>query len=262
MVLSARIIAAVAAVLVIGASNAHAQANDPNKVPRQLWILSASVDRDHDTVTLKGMNFGRRPSVYCETTLMTLLSATDDELVVSFPASSLNGTYLFTVIRGNSILDRDVFYVTTNTPVIIEGKEGPMGPAGPQGPKGDTGAQGPKGDTGAQGPKGDTGAQGPKGDTGATGPQGAQGQQGATGAQGAQANPGASGSSGPSGTSRVGWTAGPPGTNGVSGYEKVTVDSGSISVGFMIASSIMASCPAGSARLAAATSSSALRRRR
>ena len=235
---SARTVAAfVAAILVIGASDAHAQAREPQQVQKQLVILSATVDRANDTVTLKGMNFGpRRPYVYCETYPMTLLSATDDELIVSVPTSSLNGTYLFTVIRGNSILDRDEFYVTTTPPVIVEGREGPMGPAGPAGPPGT------KGDTGAQGPKGDTGAQGPKGDTGATGPQGAQGPQGATGAQGPVGPQGPQGLQGPQGFAGP---QGAPGTNGVSGYERIVWDTGPINVGLLISSSIVATCPTG-----------------
>ena len=238
---SARTVAAfAAAILVIGTSNAHAQASEPHRVQKQLVILSATVDRNNDTVTLKGMNFGpRRPYVYCETYLMTVLSATDDELIVSVPTSSLNGTYLFTVVRGNSMLDRDQFYVTTNPPVIIEGKEGPMGPQGPPGPKGDTGATGPKGDTGAQGPKGDTGATGPQGAQGPQGATGAQGPQGATGAQGPQGPQGAQGPQGPQGF------VGPQGVPGVSGYERIVADTGTINVGFLISSSIVAACPAG-----------------
>jgi Collagen triple helix repeat (20 copies) len=240
MVVNIRTIAAVAAVLVIGASNAQAQASDPSKAPKQLVILSASVNRENDTVTLRGMNFGyRRPYVYCETTLMTLLSATDEELVVSVPTAYLDGTYLFTVVRGNSVLDRDQFYVSTNRPLIIEGKEGPMGPQGlpgPQGdpgPKGDTGAQGPKGDTGAQGPKGDTGAQGPKGDTGAQGPKGDTGATGQQGPQGIQGVQGVQGFTGPQGPS------------GVSGYERVTVDTGAFNLAFQVQSFVLAPCPAG-----------------
>ena len=33
---------------------------------------------------------------------MSVLTATDEELVASFPASPLNGTFLFTVFKGTS----------------------------------------------------------------------------------------------------------------------------------------------------------------
>src|SRR5688500_17462690 len=124
MALRIRTAAAAAVVLVIASTNAHAQ-SEPNKASKPVFITSAAVDHTEETVTLKGMNFlgKQRPLVYCEMTLMTLISATDEELVVSFPASSLNGTFLFTVIRGSATNDRDAFYVTTSRPLIIEGKE-------------------------------------------------------------------------------------------------------------------------------------------
>src|SRR5262245_16391372 len=101
---------AVSTALMLSASAVHAQGG-----PRQLVITSASVDRAGNTVTFKGYNLGgRKATVFCEATGLPVLSATEQELVVSFPASSLNGTYLFTVFKGPSNNDRDVFYVTTN----------------------------------------------------------------------------------------------------------------------------------------------------
>src|SRR5262245_53498599 len=89
---------AVATALLLTASAAYAQGSW-----RQLVITSAVADRASNTVTFKGRNFGgRKAAVYCETTEMQVLKATDEELVASFPASSLNGTYLFTVVKGNS----------------------------------------------------------------------------------------------------------------------------------------------------------------
>ena len=101
---------AVVTALLLTASAAYAQGGS-----KQLVITSASADRASNTVTFKGRNFGgRKAVVFCEATEMRVLSATDEELVASFPASSLNGTFLFTVLKGNSSNDRDVFYVTTS----------------------------------------------------------------------------------------------------------------------------------------------------
>lgn len=230
MVVTKRTLVAVAAGVLLGSTPAYAQgASEPRK---QLLITSATVDREHDTVTLKGLNFGSgQPTVYCEIYPIPVLSATDQELVVSFPASSLDGTFLFSIIRGPSALDRAAFYVTV-TP-SVQGPEGPMGPQGPAGPPGPEGAPGPQG---PQGETGATGAQGPKGDTGATGPQGPQGQQGAQGPQGLQ---GLTGPQGPQGFQ------GPPGINGVSGWERGVGDTGPFSIGANAGSFIIAACPAG-----------------
>jgi len=264
--LSRRTIAAVAAAVLL-ASSAQAQAREDGKA-KQLLVTSATVDRDGNTVTLKGMNFGtRKPQVYAETYPLHVLSATDDELVVAFPASSLDGTYLFSVIRGNSSLERAAFYVTTSAPQIIAGPEGPMGPqgpAGPQGEKGETGAQGPKGDAGPQGLKGDTGEtgaqgpQGPKGETGATGatgPQGAKGDTGAMGPQGPegpmgpQGPAGPQGLTGPQGAQGLQGPQGLPGINGVSGYQKAFAQVGPMALNPGVTSWVIASCPAGKVAL-------------
>jgi hypothetical protein len=243
MVLRRQAAAAAAAVLMIAASSAHAQ-SDSSKATKQVFITSATVDRAQDTVTLKGMNFmGRqRPLVYCEMTLMTVLSATDEEVVVSVPASYMEGTYLFTLIRGNGAMDRDAFYVTTNRPVIIEGKEGPMGPSGPAGPQGEKGEKGDKGDPGA---KGDTGPQGPKGDTGAAGATGATGPQGPAGAQGPQGPAGPQGPQGLQGPQGFIGPQGLPGVNGVSGWERVIGDSGTFAMANNLGTFVVATCPAG-----------------
>ena len=258
--MTTRTVTALAAVVMLAGSMGQAQASDDKA--KQLLVTSATVDRDANTVTLKGLNFcaGKRPSVYAETYPLHVLSATDGEIVVAFPASSLDGTYLFSVIRGNSSLERAAFYVTTSAPRIIAGPEGPMGPqgpAGPAGPAGATGPQGPKGDQGLQGLKGDVGPQGLKGDTGAIGPQGPQGLKGDTGPQGLKGDVGPQGPQGPQGLTGpqgaqglqgpqgfVG-PQGPQGQAGVSGYEKIVADSGPFSLGAGISSWIVANCPAG-----------------
>ena len=86
-----------------------------NGKPRQVVITSGSVDRVNDRLVLRGQNFGdSAPMVYCETYPLTLLDASDTELVAWFPGAVPQGTYLFTVVRGrgNSELERNVFYVS------------------------------------------------------------------------------------------------------------------------------------------------------
>lgn len=86
-----------------------------NGKPRQVVITSASVDRVNDRVVLRGQNFGdSSPTVYCEIFPLVLLDSSDTELVAWFPGAVPQGTYLFTVVRGrgNSELERNVFYVT------------------------------------------------------------------------------------------------------------------------------------------------------
>jgi len=135
-------VGAVAAVMVLWAG-ATAYAGDRNndkdkdqKQPRQLIVLSASVDRRNDSITLKGQNFGSQaPMVYCETHPLTVLQNSDGEVVVWFPGSAPQGTYLFTVIRGrgHSELERNIFYVTTPAVATSGGEPGPQGPAGERG---------------------------------------------------------------------------------------------------------------------------------
>ena len=62
--------------MLLSGSPLFAQSNSS----KQLIVTSASVDRSSDTVTLKGSGFGnKKPTVFCELTQMTVLSATDEE---------------------------------------------------------------------------------------------------------------------------------------------------------------------------------------
>lgn len=208
-----------ALVFVLCASSiAHAQtASSESKKwqPAQLAILSASVDRANETITIRGLNFGRHaPVVFCETQYMTVISATDSELVVHLPAAVPDGTYLLTVVSGPRPNDRDVFHVAVQTPTIVTGPEGAPGNAGPPGPQGDTGAAGSQGLTGAIGP---SGPQGPAGPAGPQGPQGAVGATGATGATGAQGEVGPVGAVGPQGATGAQGEVGPQGSVGPQG---------------------------------------------
>ena len=227
MTISTRTGMVLAALLYVGAADVQAKAkakDDGDSSRKQVVVTKAIVDRTSDTVTLKGMHFGSAtPFVYCETSRMTVLSASDDEIVVAFPASTVaDGTYLFTVIRGEAPYDRAPFYVTATQGGSI--KEGPMGPMGPQGPAG------PAGPAGAQGEMGPMGPQGPAGPAGPAGPQGLQGPAGPQGL------PGAPGAPGPEG---------PAGADGVSGYERLIADSGLFTVDPSQSVTIEAPCPEG-----------------
>src|SRR5688572_18878284 len=92
-----------------GQGNASSSTTDtsapvnPTGTTSQLTVLSATLDRAQELLVLEGMNFGGgTPTVLCGTYEMTVVSATDSQLVVIFPASIPDGTYLFTVSRGSS----------------------------------------------------------------------------------------------------------------------------------------------------------------
>src|SRR3954452_5245441 len=187
-------------IVILGTEFAYAQKSAAAVAPKadQVVVLSTAVDRVNQTLTIQGFGFGAQaPQVWCENYLMTVISATDTQLVVFLPSGVPDGTHLLTVIRGNGEKDRGTFNMSVVTPGQVSSgpaaTQGPAGPAGPQGPKGDTGATGaagpvgPKGDTGAVGPKGDTGLAGPTGDAVLPGPlvpQGPVGPPGSTGAAG------------------------------------------------------------------------------
>ena len=236
-----RTLAAIGTAMLLSGTPLFAQPSTNS--PKQLIVTSASVDRANDTVTLKGSGFGtKKPTVFCELTQMTVLSGSDEELLVAFPASVLDGTFLFTVARGNGATERASFFVTTNRPEILQGSAGPAGPqgaAGPAGPKGDKGEKGDKGDkgdTGATGATGSQGSEGPQGPQGLAGPQGTAGPQGIAGPTGLQGAQGVMGPIGP---------AGPQGAPGLSGYERVVGDSGTLSMNPGVSSFVTAVCPTG-----------------
>ena len=220
-------------ILILGTEFAYAQKSTAAVAPKadQVVVLSTAVDRVNQTLTIQGFGFGAQaPQVWCENYLMTVLSATDTQLVVFLPGAIPDGTHLLSVIRGNGDKDRGTFNMSVGTPgqgpAGPAGPQGVAGPAGPMGPKGDTGATGatgaagptgPKGDTGAVGPKGDPGPVGPKGDAGATGPVGPQGLAGPVGPAGPKGDVGAMGPAGPQGETGATGAAGPQGAKGDTG---------------------------------------------
>ena len=80
---------------------------------KQLVVLAAFVDAEKETVTLRGLYFGKKtPTVFCETNKMKVVRWNETEVVVRFPKAVEDGTYLFTVARGNIDLERGEFFVT------------------------------------------------------------------------------------------------------------------------------------------------------
>jgi hypothetical protein len=235
MRLSTRILMLSLLLVMLGTELAYAQKKNDVVSPstNQLVILSAAVDRVNQTLTIEGMAFGSQPpQVWCESYLMTVISATDTQVIVFLPSAIPDGSHLLTVTRGNGEKDRGgfIFYVGSygkGTP----GPAGPQGPAGPTGPKGDAGATGatgpagPKGDAGAVGPKGDAGAVGPKGDPGSAGPKGDTGAAGPVGPQGPE---GAVGPTGPAGAAGPDGPQGPKGDTGATGPQGETGPAGSV----------------------------------
>jgi hypothetical protein len=187
---------------------------------KQVVVLAAFVDTSKETVTLRGLYFGKKtPTVFCETERLKVLRSTDTEVVVRLPKTVQDGTYLFTVARGNLDHERATFYVAKvgragGDTGGTEGPAGPAGPVGPAGPAGVAGATGPAGPAGADGP---AGSAGPQGSAGLQGPAGLPGSAGVPGAPGAPGAPGLPGAQGPAGP------AGPAG--GLVGYEVVSADS-------------------------------------
>ncbi len=95
----------------LGAEERHASHDDFDRW-KQVVVLAAFVDTDKETVTLRGLHFGRKtPTVFCETERVKVLSSSDTEVVVRFPKAVQDGTYLFTVARGNHDHERGTFYV-------------------------------------------------------------------------------------------------------------------------------------------------------
>jgi hypothetical protein len=195
----------------------------------QVRVMTGTLNRAAETLVLEGVNFGTEPpAVQCGTFVMTVLSHSDTQIVVQFPASIPDGSYLFSVYRNRSTSqqDFDVFYVTAVTPGAGAGSVGPQGPVGPAGAAGPAGPQGPAGEPGATGPAGPAGpvgpagAVGPTGPAGAVGPAGPAGPTGATGPMGpagADGAPGAMGPAGPVGPAGETGPAGPVGPMGPAG---------------------------------------------
>ncbi len=114
----------IAAVLTLGATTAlQAQKKGTGALElaptqdKQLVIYSATTNRVSETITIRGVNFdGGTPQVQLQDFLLTVLSATPQEIVVYLPSAVGDGSYLMVVSKGTRSLDRDVFNVTCYQP--------------------------------------------------------------------------------------------------------------------------------------------------
>lgn len=251
--------------------------SDASRNSGPVVILGTLSDRAHGTLTIRGVGFGDRAAqVWCQNYLMTVISWTDQEIVVHLPDATPDGSYLLTVIRGQGSKDRDVFDMAlqgqaggTAGPKGDKGDVGPQGETGAAGPKGETGATGAQGEAGAMGPQGSPGADGAPGAVGPAGPQGAMGAQGligpagpqgATGPEGPAGPQGAPGAAGPTGATGAAGSmgpvgpmgpmgpmgpAGPQGTPGVSGYEQFATPLTTVSINGNQTTTLTATCPTG-----------------
>jgi hypothetical protein len=134
-------------------------------------INSATVNYSTNVLTVTGQNFtaaGPTVTATLNAIPLSLLSASNTQLVANLPAGLRPGTYRLTVTNSASPNQPG------NADLTI-GAVGPIGPQGPPGPQGAQGALGPSGPTGPSGATGPAGAIGPQGPAGATGARGEQG---------------------------------------------------------------------------------------
>lgn len=129
----------------------------------EVEILSGSPD----LLIITGSGFVSRRATFVtlDEDDLTVLSATDLEVVAELPIAIAAGDYLLTVYYGLGQSQGDEYDLSIGE----VGPRGPPGPVGPQGAKGPIGMQGPVGSQGAEGPdgpKGNRGNQGPRGDAG------------------------------------------------------------------------------------------------
>ena len=118
MRLSSRTLLTALLLVILGTDLAYAQNkgsgndNGNGNSSKQLMVLGTSVDRNNQTLTIQGLDFGSQtPLVWCEMEQMTVISATNNQIVVFLPAAGPNGTHLLTVSRGNSAQDIGFFNV-------------------------------------------------------------------------------------------------------------------------------------------------------
>jgi IPT/TIG domain len=117
----------------------------------RLVVNTGMINYQTNQVTLNGSGFEptkEAPTVVFGGTTLTLVSASNDQVVAKLPAGLAAGTFSITLTPKNG--PSAVFDMTYGA----AGPQGPIGPGGPQGPQGQQGVAGPTGPTGPQGPKG------------------------------------------------------------------------------------------------------------
>jgi len=177
--------------LAIGLMSSQLLVADGGSAPA---IVSATESLTTHQLTIAGSGFGTIPLVSLNGVPVTVLFASDTQIVVVVPASldSIPGTYLLKVSNPNNGTDDSNPNRSGTFDAWLGGSigpQGPAGPAGPVGPAGPTGLAGAVGPAGPAGPQGTTGLQGPAGPTGS---QGVMGPQGPSGPQGPAGGPGTS----------------------------------------------------------------------
>jgi hypothetical protein len=126
-------------------------------------IDSGTINYVSNQLTLTGSGFEpskKHPVVQFNGNTLTLVSASDAQIVVQLPAAVVPGTFdVIVTPNGSASVDFNMTY-------------GAAGPQGPMGLPGANGAQGPMGQPGPQGPEGLIGNPGPQGPAGPAGPTG------------------------------------------------------------------------------------------
>jgi len=133
---------------------------------RRLVVLRAQADLASETLLIEGQNLLRGDNnhdddnenhnelvVTLAGTPLTILSATETQVLAQLPPRLAPGTYLLEVSRGKSKVQNHSFDLTI-------GAVGLPGDRGPKGPTGDAGPPGLPGEPGRQGEKGDPGPRG------------------------------------------------------------------------------------------------------
>jgi len=132
-------------------------------------VNSGTINYQTSRLTLTGSGFEPTkvaPTVQSNGVALSVVSASDSQIVTAIPAGAIPGSFAVTVTAAGGA--STVFDMTYGA----VGPQGPVGPQGATGPAGAAGAPGPKGVQGAVGPQGPAGVQGPTGPTGPTGPKG------------------------------------------------------------------------------------------
>ena len=137
--------------------------------PKNPVIDSGTINYVSNQLTLTGSGFEpskKQPVVQFNGNTLTLVSASDAQIVAQLPAVVVPGTFDVTITpSGCGSIDFNMTY-------------GAVGPQGPIGLPGVNGAPGPAGAPGLAGPQGPQGLMGNPGPTGPTGPAGPAGSAG------------------------------------------------------------------------------------
>src|SRR5262245_47195632 len=136
--------AAIVAFVLLATLSLGAQGN-----PHQPAIDSAIISADQTVLFVKGVNFGKNPTVIFNGLTLTgvQVDATGQQLFASMP-SLPPGTYKLQVINKTWLADLDVTIGTA--PTVSSSASSATGPAGPTGPEGPAGPVGPAGPIGPE----------------------------------------------------------------------------------------------------------------